>query len=78
MGQKKKTYAVRIMTNHHVDDRVVHLQNTKEITVARMLQDDGHERVHVDDKRLADLFKPKDLVEKKKEKKRKQQSSVSE
>ncbi|KAL9468446.1 hypothetical protein ACSS6W_010140 [Trichoderma asperelloides] len=74
MGQKKKTYAVRIITNHRVDDRVLHLQRTKEITVARMLQDDGHERFHVDDKRLADLFKPKVMEEKKKEKKSKKQS----
>ncbi|KAH8122175.1 P-loop containing nucleoside triphosphate hydrolase protein [Trichoderma asperelloides] len=74
MGQKKKTYAVRIITNHRIDDRVLHLQRTKEITVARMLQDDGHERFHVDDKRLADLFKPKVMEEKKKEKKSKKQS----
>lgn len=75
MGQKKETYAVRIMTNHHVDDRVIHLQTIKETTVARMLQDDGHVRVHVDDKRLADMFKPKDMKEKTKKKKSEQQSS---
>ncbi|KAM0261487.1 hypothetical protein ACHAQJ_002168 [Trichoderma viride] len=59
IGQKKKTYAVRIMTNHSIDERVLELQTTKAETVARMLQDDGHVLVPVEDKRLADLFRPK-------------------
>jgi SNF2 family DNA or RNA helicase len=71
MGQKKETYAVRIMTNHSIDSRVVELQTIKEEIIARMLQDDGHERVHVKDKRLAEIFNPKPSQESKKKKKTK-------
>ncbi|KAL6901410.1 SNF2 family N-terminal domain-containing protein [Trichoderma evansii] len=70
IGQKKKTYAVRIMTNHCVDERVIALQTTKAITVDRMLQDDGHDRVPVGNKRFADLFTPKVEKEEKKKSKR--------
>lgn len=59
MGQKKETYSVRIVTKHGMDGRVIEVQKGKERTVARMLQDDGHVRTEVDDKRLKQIFEPK-------------------
>ncbi|UKZ82644.1 hypothetical protein TrVFT333_010437 [Trichoderma virens FT-333] len=60
MGQKKETYSVRIITKHNMDDRVIEVQTGKEATIARMLQDDGHERTEVDDERLEQIFERKE------------------
>ncbi|OTA02837.1 hypothetical protein A9Z42_0032600 [Trichoderma parareesei] len=70
MGQTKKTFSVRIVTKHSMDDHVIEVQKAKEETVARMLQDDGHERTEVNDEALEKMFEPKS-VEKEKSKKRK-------
>ncbi|KAL7818397.1 SNF2 family N-terminal domain-containing protein [Trichoderma gracile] len=70
MGQTKETFSVRIVTKHSMDDRVMEVQKAKEETVARMLQDDGHERTEVNDEALLKMFTPK-AVEQEKSKKRK-------
>ncbi|KAH0491890.1 hypothetical protein TgHK011_003292 [Trichoderma gracile] len=70
MGQTKETFSVRIVTKHSMDDRVIEVQKVKEETVARMLQDDGHERTEVNDEALLKMFAPK-AVEQEKSKKRK-------
>ncbi|KAK1244431.1 hypothetical protein MKX07_003230 [Trichoderma sp. CBMAI-0711] len=70
MGQTKRTFSVRIVTKHSMDDHVIEVQKAKEETVARMLQDDGHERTEVNDEALEKMFEPKS-VEKEKSKKRK-------
>ncbi|EHK20822.1 uncharacterized protein TRIVIDRAFT_153839, partial [Trichoderma virens Gv29-8] len=76
MGQTKKTYSVRIVTKHTMDERVIEVQTGKEATIARMLQDDGHERTEVDDKRLKQIFEPKDIDQAdSKKRKRKYESS---
>lgn len=70
MGQTKETFSVRIVTKHTMDDRVMEVQRVKEEAVARMLQDDGHERTEVNDEVLERMFEPKP-VEQAKAKKRK-------
>ncbi|KAL6812464.1 SNF2 family N-terminal domain-containing protein [Trichoderma sp. SZMC 28015] len=60
IGQKKETFSVRIITKHGMDDRVIKVQTGKEAMVARMLQDDGHERIEVDDERLEQIFERKE------------------
>lgn len=59
MGQKKETYSVRIVTKHSMDDHVIEVQTVKAVNVARMLQDDGHAPIEVDDERLQGLFETK-------------------
>ncbi|TFB01436.1 DNA repair protein RAD5 [Trichoderma ghanense] len=70
MGQTKETFSVRIVTKHTMDDRVMEVQRVKEEAVARMLQDDGHERTEVNDEVLERMFEPKP-VEQARAKKRK-------
>lgn len=60
IGQRKETFAVRIITKHGMDDRLIRVQTGKEAMVARMLQDDGHERTEVDDERLEQIFERKE------------------
>ncbi|KAL7961230.1 SNF2 family N-terminal domain-containing protein [Trichoderma compactum] len=74
MGQKKETFSVRIVTRHSMDDRVIEVQTDKEAMVARMLQDDGHERIEVDDERLEQIFEKKEGEEaRSKKRKRKEE-----
>ncbi|KAL7934375.1 SNF2 family N-terminal domain-containing protein [Trichoderma chlorosporum] len=60
MGQTKETYSVRIVTKHNMDDHVIEIQTEKEAMVARLLQDDEHKRIEVDDKRLEEIFEQKE------------------
>ncbi|KAH6605396.1 hypothetical protein Trco_007103 [Trichoderma cornu-damae] len=66
IGQRKKTYAVRIMTSHDMDERIVDVQTKKTRAVARMLQDDGHVPVQVSDEHLESFFGPKECKDSKK------------
>ncbi|KAL7806837.1 SNF2 family N-terminal domain-containing protein [Trichoderma aethiopicum] len=77
MGQTKETFSVRIVTKHSMDDRVIEVQTAKEETVARMLQDDGHERTEVDDNVLKRMFEPKSAKEEKPKKRKGVKESVT-
>ncbi|PTB76995.1 P-loop containing nucleoside triphosphate hydrolase protein [Trichoderma longibrachiatum ATCC 18648] len=77
MGQTKETFSVRIVTKHSMDDRVIEVQTAKEETVARMLQDDGHERTEVDDHVLKRMFEPKSAKEEKPKKRKGVKQSVT-
>ncbi|KAL6826469.1 SNF2 family N-terminal domain-containing protein [Trichoderma camerunense] len=78
MGQKKETFSVRIVTRHSMDDRVIEVQTDKEAMVARMLQDDGHERMEVDDKRLEQIFEKKEGEEARSKRRKKKEESPEE
>lgn len=75
MGQKKETFSVRIVTKHSMDDRVIEVQTDKEAMVARMLQDDGHERMEVDDKRLEQIFEKKEGEEARSKRRKKKEEA---
>ncbi|KAL7910398.1 SNF2 family N-terminal domain-containing protein [Trichoderma velutinum] len=78
MGQKKETYSVRIVTKHSMDNRVIRVQTGKEAMVARMLQDDGHERTEVDDERLEQIFERKEGEEARSRKRRRKEEPSEE
>ncbi len=78
MGQKKETFSVRIVTRHSMDDRVIEVQTDKEAMVARMLQDDGHERMEVDDKRLEQIFEKKEGEEARSKRRKKKEEAPEE
>ncbi|KAK4069108.1 hypothetical protein Trihar35433_5687 [Trichoderma harzianum] len=78
MGQKKETFSVRIVTKHSMDDRVIEVQTDKEAMVARMLQDDGHDRMEVDDKRLEQIFEKKEGEEARSKRRKKKEESPEE
>ncbi|RFU77533.1 hypothetical protein TARUN_4747 [Trichoderma arundinaceum] len=65
IGQRKRTYAVRIVTKHDMDGHIINLQRKKTRAVARMLQDDGHAPVQIADERLESFFAPKECKDSK-------------
>lgn len=76
IGQKKETFSVRIVTNHGMDDRLIKVQTGKEAMVARMLQDDGHERTEVDDERLEQIFERKEGEESRSRKRKRREDPL--
>lgn len=58
-----------------MDDRVIEVQTDKEAMVARMLQDDGHERMEVDDTRLEQIFEKKEGEEARSKRRKKKEES---
>ncbi|KAH6894555.1 SNF2 family N-terminal domain-containing protein [Thelonectria olida] len=66
MGQKKKSYLVRILAEGGIDERVTMLQNTKSEIIDRALQDDGHIPEMPSDEQMKILFCPKEDLAKNK------------
>ncbi|PHH85929.1 hypothetical protein CDD83_10982 [Cordyceps sp. RAO-2017] len=58
MGQRKKSYLVRIMAYADIDTRISELQQSKDKEINRILQDDDRVPDELDEGELEEIFKP--------------------